>query len=74
MAYKQMFLKQQKDNKLAPKYYGSYKMLQRIGSMAYKLELLQSLHVHPMFHVSFLNKVIVAGSQFILFYKILMEN
>ena len=28
-----------KDNKLSPKYYGPYKVLQRIGSMAYKLEL-----------------------------------
>jgi len=33
--YKQMFLKQQKkDKKSAPKYYGPYKLLQRIGSMA----------------------------------------
>ena len=37
--YKQMSLKQQKkDNELAPKYYGPYKVLQKIGSMAYKLE------------------------------------
>jgi hypothetical protein len=54
-----MSLKQQKeDNKLAPKYYGPYKVLQRIGSMAYKLELPPSLHVHPFFHVSCLKKVI----------------
>ena len=38
--YKQMFLKQtKKDNKLSPKYYGPYKVLQNIGIMAYKLEL-----------------------------------
>jgi hypothetical protein len=56
--YKQMSLKQQKkDNKLAPKYYGPYKVLQRIGSMAYKLELPPSSRVHPIFHVSFLKKV-----------------
>ena len=53
-----MSLKQaKKDNKLSPKYYGPYKMLQYIGSMAYKLELPASL-VHPFFHVSCLNKVI----------------
>ena len=38
--YKQMSLKiTKKDNKLSPKYYGPYKVLQNIGSMAYKLEL-----------------------------------
>ena len=38
--YKQMSLKQaKKDNKLSPKYYGLYKVLQKIGTMAYKLEL-----------------------------------
>jgi hypothetical protein len=38
--YKQMSLKQaKKDNKLSPKYYGPSKVLQKIGTMAYKLEL-----------------------------------
>ena len=54
-----MSLKQQKkENKLAPKYYGPYKFWQRIGSMAYKLELPPSSCVHPVFHVSCLKKVI----------------
>ena len=33
-------------------------MLQNIGTMAYKLELLASSRVHPVFHVSCLKKVI----------------
>ena len=54
-----MSLKQaKKDNKLSPKHYGPYKVLQNIGTMAYKLELPTSLRVHPIFHVSCLNKVI----------------
>jgi hypothetical protein len=57
--YKQMSLKQhKKDNKLTPKYCGSYKVLQRIGNMDYRLEFPISSHVHPIFHVSFLKKVI----------------
>ena len=54
-----MSLKQlNKDNKLAPKYYGSYEVLQKIGSMAYKLEPPATSWVHPIFHVSCLKKVI----------------
>ena len=37
---------------------GPYKVLQRIGSMAYKLEFPPSSHVHLVFHVYFLKKVI----------------
>ena len=47
-----------KDNKLSPKYYGPYKVLQNIGTMTYKLELLDSSQLHLFFHVSYLKKVI----------------
>ena len=57
--YKKMSLNQaKKDYKLSPKYYGPYKVLQSIGTMAYKLKLPASSRVHPIFHVSCLNKVI----------------
>ena len=57
--YKHMYLKQQKkDTKLAPKYYGPYKILQSIGSMGYKLELPPSSRVHLVFYVSCLEKFI----------------
>jgi len=45
------------DNKLAPNYYGPYKVFQNIGTMAEKLEFPTSSQVHPIFHVSCLNKV-----------------
>ena len=50
--------KSKKDIKLSPKYYCPYKVLKRIGTMAYKLELPSSSRVHPVFHVSCLKKVI----------------
>ena len=50
--------KAKKDNKLSPKYYGPYKVLQKIATMAYKLELPVSSRVCPFFHVSCLKKVI----------------
>ena len=47
-----------KDNKLSPKYYGPYKVLQNIGSIACKLKLPTFSRVHQVFHVSSLKKVI----------------
>lgn len=57
--YKQISLKQaKKENKLWPKCYGPYKVLQRISTMAHKLELHASSWVHPIFHVLCLKKVL----------------
>jgi hypothetical protein len=41
-----------------PSNYGPCKVLQRIGSMAYKMELPPSSLIHSVFYVSYLRKVI----------------
>ena len=49
---------QKKNNKLSPRYYGPYQIMQKIGSVAYKLELPPTTKIHPIFYVSCLKKVI----------------
>jgi len=40
--------------KLSPKLYGLFKVLEKKGSRAYKLEILPGWKIHPVFHVSLL--------------------
>ena len=48
-----------KKGKLSPRYIGPYKVLKRIGSVVYELDLPNDLaKVHPVFHVSMLRKFI----------------
>ncbi|KAF2315859.1 hypothetical protein GH714_040513 [Hevea brasiliensis] len=60
--YKQRSLAVRRNFKLSPKYYGPFKVLQKIGAVAYKLELPATAKVHPVFHVSLLKKHFGAGS------------
>ena len=50
--YRQRSLANCRNEKLAPKYYGPYEVLKKIGAVAYKLKLPPYATIHPIFHVS----------------------
>ncbi|XP_075655035.1 uncharacterized protein LOC142625231 [Castanea sativa] len=50
--YRQLSLKAKRFNKLSPKYFGPFQILQRVGQVAYKLALPVGCPLHPVSHVS----------------------
>ena len=58
--YRQRSLENCRNEKLAPKYYGPYEVLKKIGAVAYKLKLPSYATIHPVFHVSQLRNAVGA--------------
>ncbi|PNY04175.1 hypothetical protein L195_g000590 [Trifolium pratense] len=56
--YKMKSLATRFNQKLSPRYYGPYEIIQRVGQVAYKLKLPEESKVHPVFHASLLKKSI----------------
>ena len=54
--YRQLSLKSRVSQKLAKRFYGPFRIIRRIGSVAYDLELPPSARIHPVFHVSLLKE------------------
>ncbi|KAI5408711.1 hypothetical protein KIW84_054516 [Lathyrus oleraceus] len=57
--YKMKKLAKRLNQKLSPRYYGPYEVIQRIGVVAYKLKFPEGSKVHPVFHASLLIKAVI---------------
>ncbi|GKD15360.1 hypothetical protein Tco_1199767 [Tanacetum coccineum] len=64
-----------KKNKLAPRYVGSFEILERVGPVAYRLRLPEELSsVHDTFHVSNLKKCLADANLHVLLDEIKIDK
>lgn len=56
--YRQHSVRLQRHHKLGRRYFGRFKVLQRIGEVAYKLDLPEEARIHLVFHISMLRPCI----------------
>lgn len=61
--YRQMSVAVRRNLKLSARYFGQFQITQKVGSVAYKLDLPPNSKIYPIFHVSCLKKQLGARTQ-----------
>jgi hypothetical protein len=56
--YRLSSLKESGAENRKPRFYGPYRIMHRVGEVAYKLKLLEGSKIHNVFHVSYLKNVV----------------
>lgn len=59
--YRQQSLARRANEKLAPRYYGPFRVENKVGTVAYKLTLPPSTSIHPVFYISQLRPALGAS-------------
>ena len=63
-----------KDRRLSPRFAGPFKILKRVGTLAYQLELPENIKVHPVFHGCLLKSYVTNPSHILQDKSRIMED